>query len=489
MVHKIIKKITPPFFLNCYHFLLALLGAILFGFPSKKMIVIGVTGTNGKSTVVGLTTKILEEAGFKVASLSSIKFKIGQKEWQNRLKMTMPGRLKLQKFLKEALKANCQYVVLEVTSEGIKQHRHRFIDFGLAVITNLRPEHIEAHGSFENYKKAKGELFKALRSQKSKIKSQPSSRAQVEGNYNSKLKNKKVSIVNLDDENAEYFLQFPADEKYGYMIMSNVKCQMSKLQVKCQMLKPEEDLKIVEAKNCQQFEWGTRFLVKGIEFNLKLPGVFNIYNALAAICVGLSQNVSLETIKRALEKAERIPGRMEEVIKEPFRVIVDYAHTPDALENVYKTIHHSLSTNHYSLICVLGACGGGRDKWKRPKLGKIAATYCDKIILTDEDPYDENPLKIIEEIESGFLQTQNPKPARPAGGPARPAGGPETRNCYKILDRREAIKKALELAKPGDTVIITGKGCEPWMCVAGGKKIPWDDREIVRQEYKKLKQL
>ena len=150
---------------------------------------------------------------------------------------------------------------------------------------------------------------------------------------------------------------------------------------------------------------------------------------------------------------------MEIVARNP-TIIVDYAHTPEQLEAVYKTFKTQ------PLICVLGSCGGGRDKWKRPVLGKIAGQYCKKIIITNEDPYDENPFSIMDEIEKGFSQIRNPKS--------------EIRNYEKILDRKEAIKKAIDLAKPGDVVMITGKGSEPWMCVANGKKIPWDDRQIAR---------
>ncbi len=424
---ELIKKFVPCFALDFYHFSLPMLGAFLYRFPSRKLIVIGVTGTNGKSTVVDLAVKILEEANFKVASVSSIKFKIREKEWQNPLKMTMPGRLKLQRFLRKAVNAGCQYAVLEVTSEGIKQHRHLFIDFDVAVFTNLTPEHIDSHGSFEKYRQAKGELFQAT---------------------------KKVHIVNLDDENAKYFLQFPADEKYGFTLLENSGGQASAI------------LKIAEARDCQILTDGLKFSVDNIKFDLNLLGKFNIYNALAAICMALSQGVDLEICKSALEKIRGIPGRMEVVMKEPFTIIVDYAHTPDALEKVYESIANSkFQITNPKLICVLGAAGGGRDKWKRPEMGKIAKQYCSQIILTNEDPYDENPLQILNEIEKGFSQT---------------------RNCEKILDRQEAIRKALSLAKSGDTVIITGKGSEPWMCVAGGKKIPWDEKKIVKEELHKL---
>jgi len=398
---EFLKKFIPSFLLSWYHFLLAFLGTILYWFPSKKLKVIGLTGTNGKTTAVEMISKILEEAGFKVASLSSIKFKIGDKEWPNTLKMTMPGRLKLQRFLRQAVNSGCQYVVLEVTSEGIRQYRHRFIDFEGAVLTNLTPEHIEAHGSFENYRAAKGKLFQTT---------------------------KGIHIINIDDENGKYFLQFPAEKKYQYQIL------------------------------------GDRISINGdpISINLKLLGKFNLYNAAAAICVGLSQGVNLETCKIALEKIEGVPGRMEKVISEPFKVFVDYAFTPNALEKVYQTFKKH-GSDPCKLICVLGACGGGRDKWKRPVLGEIAAKYCDEVVATNEDPYDENPMEIIEQVANGCKE-----------------------KAKKILDRREAIREALKLAKQNDVVIITGKGCEPWICVAKGKKIPWDDREVVREEFNNL---
>ena len=426
----LIKKIIPSFLINWYHFLLALLGAFLYRFPSRKLKVIGVTGTNGKSTVVYLITKILEEAGFVTASVSSIEFKIADKRWRNTLKMTMPGRLKLQRFLRRAVKERCEYVVIEVTSEGILQHRHRFIDFDVAVFTNLTPEHIESHGSFENYKKAKGKLFESL--EKSR-------------------KENTISVVNLDDENANYFLEFGADKKIGYSTKEKIDKKLDLFEV-------------IQATEIKLAREKTEFQVKDTTFSLKLKGLFNVYNALAAISVALSQGIDILVIKKALEKVEAIPGRLEKVITEPFEVIVDYAHTPDALEKIYS----ALSSEKSSLICVLGSCGGGRDKWKRPVLGKIADKFCKRIILTNEDPYDEDPYKIIEEIREGIKNKDK---------------------IVEIIDRKQAIKKALEFAKRGDIVIITGKGCEPWMCTKGGKKIPWDDRKIAREEMQKLRKI
>jgi len=433
MIKNLVKKFTPSFLIDWYHFCLAFLGAVIYEFPSNKLKIIGVTGTNGKSTVVSLTAKILEEAGFKVAFISSIKFKIGEKEWFNNLKMTMPGRLKIQRFLKQAINQGCQYVVLEVTSEGIKQHRHKFINFDAAVFTNLTPEHIESHGSFEKYKKTKGRLFQSLKNSK---------------------KNQKFSIINLDDENSEYFLSFYADQKIGYTLGKSKTHNLKKIP------------SLIEANNIETLPEGIRFSVRGVSFDLKLLGRFNVYNSLAAISFALSQGIDLEICKRALEKFQEIPGRMEEVVKIPFKVFVDYAHTPDALQKAYQTVLDLKSRfSDSKIICVLGSCGGGRDKWKRPELGKTAEQFCDQIILTNEDPYEENPDLIINQIESG-IKNKN--------------------KILKISDRKEAIKKALTLVKPKDTIIITGKGCEPWMCVAGGKKIPWDDRKIVQEGLKEL---
>jgi len=415
---KIIKKITPEFLIDWYHCFLPFLGAIIYRFPSRKLKVIGVTGTNGKSTTVSLITAILEEAGFKVASISSIRFKIENKEWSNPLKMTMPGRMVIQKFLRQAVDSSCQYAVLEVSSEGIKQHRHSFINFDTAVFTNLEPEHIESHGSFENYRKAKERLFQVA---------------------------KGVHVVNAEDKNTEHFLKYTARKKYTYGLNHG------------------------EVNN------------QNIKLSLRLIGDFNIYNALAAICVGLSQGIDLNICKNALEKVREIPGRMQLVISEPFKFFVDYAVTPEALEKVYQTV----KPKDGRLICLLGSCGGGRDKWKRPILGKIAGQYCDEVILTNEDPYDENPLKIIEEIESGFSQISQPKADRPLAGNYKLQIINEIQNSklWKILDRREAIKKAIASAKPGDVIISTGKGSELWMCLANGKKIPWNEAETAKQEF------
>jgi UDP-N-acetylmuramoyl-L-alanyl-D-glutamate--2,6-diaminopimelate ligase len=386
-----IKKYTPKFLLRFYHFGLALLGATIFGFPGYgKMKIIGVTGTSGKSTTSDFITRILEEAGNKVASVSTIRFKVADKEWENKYKMTMPGRFVIQKFLWQARQAGCNFIILEVTSEGIRQFRHKFINFDCAVFTNLSPEHIESHGGFENYRNEKLKLFRAT---------------------------KNIHVINGDDENAKYFLEIPAKEKITFSI-----------------------------KDKEYYD-----------FDLNLLGDFNMMNALAAIFTARAYDVDFKFCKKALEQVKGISGRMEIVSKKPL-VVVDYAHTPEQVEAVYKTFKEE------NLICVLGSCGGGRDKWKRPVLGEITNKYCSKIIVTNEDPNDENPTEIISQI----LETAGER-------------------AEKIVDREKAIKKAVSLAKPDDVVIITGKGSEPWMCVKDGKKIPWDDRKIVKEILNKIK--
>ena len=427
---RLIKKIIPKsffgFFQPVYHFLLAYFAAMIYGFPSKNLKVIGVTGTNGKSTVVAMLSAILEEAGESVASISSLRFRINGKEQKNTLKMTMPGRFKLQKFLLGAVSVDCKYAVVEVTSEGIKQFRHKGINFFMAILTNVTPEHIESHGSFEKYKKAKAKFF-----------------------YRAK-----IHILNKDDSNLEFFNNIPAQKKVFYS---------------------KSDLPS--------------------NFNLKLSGEFNKENAAAASAAAKELGISEEKIKFALEKIESVPGRLEFVQREPFSVVVDYAHTPDALTKVYKTLREtSLVPSPLplapKLICVLGSAGGGRDKWKRPEMGKIAKEFCDEIILTNEDPYDENPESILKDIESGFSQNPKSEIRNPKQIPNSKSEiqnyGLWTKDHKLILDRREAIHEALKSAKPGDTVIITGKGAEPWIMGPNGYKIPWDDRKVAREELERL---
>jgi len=396
---KIIPRPVFNFFQPPYHLLLALAGAIIYRFPSRKLNVIGVTGTKGKSTTVVLTGKIFQEAGYKVGWISSLTINYGKGEVMNKYHMTIPGRFFIQSALEKMLKNGCKYAIIEVTSEGIKQYRHKFINFQTAVFTNLRPEHIEAHGSFEKYRAAKAKLFKIA---------------------------KKIHILNIDDENANYFLRFKAEKKYTFAIKNQ----------KADIILDKVNLKIL------------------------LLGEFNLYNALAAIAIGLSQGVELDKAVDTLKIIKEIPGRMESIIEKPFKVFVDLAHTPDSFEEIFKTVK---TIPHNKIISLFGSAGGGRDKWKRPELGRIASENSDIIIICNEDSYDEKEQKIADEIAAGC---KNIKP-------------------IIILDRREAINRVLSLAQENDIVLILGKGTEQTM-VIGDKKFHWDDRDTAREELQKL---
>jgi len=348
----------------------------------------------------------LEESGAKVAAIGSLGFKIKDKEWPNTLKQTMPGRFRLQKFLAEAKKGGCDFVVLEVTSEGIKQYRHLGIKFDTAVFVNIHREHIENHGSFENYVIAKQKLFEAT---------------------------KRVHVLNADEARILDFNKFPAEKKITFGINQGD-------------IRPTDVL---------ASESESEFVVNGEKVHLHVGGVFNILNALGAWAVATTYDVEAPVIAKALSKIQLIPGRLEFIQKEPFNVVVDYAHTPDSLETVYKT----LKPINGRLIVVLGSCGGGRDKWKRPEFGAIADGLADEIILTDEDPYEEDPRQIVQEIQQGIRRTEH---------------------MEVVMDRKEAIGRAIAMAQTGDTVVITGKGSEISMALAGNHKIPWSDRDIAQ---------
>ena len=266
-----------------------------------------------------------------------------------------------------------------------------------------------------------------------------------------------MGVYNLDDENVEYFLAVPVKNKYGYG---------TKLKIKNEKLKIDYELMIT---NCELTPQGTKFTANNVDFEMKLLGEFNIYNAAAAICLALSRGISMEKIKEALIRAKPVPGRMEVIDKgQDFTVVVDYAHEPVGLEQVYQ----SIKIFHPSkIIALLGAQGGGRDKSKRAVLGEIAGQYADYVIVTNEDPYDEPPLEIIQDVMNGVLKNSQKK---------------LNENVFSILDRRQAIIKALNLAQKGDSVILTGKGGEVWMCVENNRKILWDEKKIVEEELEKL---
>lgn len=417
---RILKKIIPKpifnFFQPAYHYSLSLLGALLYGFPSGKLSVIGVTGTKGKTTVVELIGSILEAAGFKTSLASTLRFKIGDKERRNLFKMTMPGRFFIQKFLRESVDAGCVYAVVEMTSEGAKQFRHKFIYPDALVFTNLAPEHIESHGSYEKYLQAKLSIAKET---------------------------KNAVIVNTDDKEGQKFLDLDIKNKVPYSL---------------------NDAAAVKAD-----EKGSSFQIGKLVIHSKLPGIFNVYNMLGAVAYAKFAGISEEKIKEGIEKIDFVRGRMEKINEgQSFDVVVDYAHTPDSLKAVYETY------KGHRLVCVLGNTGGGRDKWKREEMGKIADKYCDQIILTNEDPYDESPTGIVEDIKKGIKK----KPVE------------------IIMDRRVAINAAIQKVQTlrqaqgtgnqNYAILITGKGTDPYIMGPNGSKIEWDDAGVAREELKKI---
>jgi UDP-N-acetylmuramoyl-L-alanyl-D-glutamate--2,6-diaminopimelate ligase len=438
MIKSLIKKLIPKNLVNQYHKLWAILANYVYGFPSKGLIVIGVTGTNGKSTTCNLIGRVLEATGEKVGFMTTANFKIADKEWINATHMTMQGRTKLQKMLREMVKAGCKYAVVETSSEGIMQNRNWGINYDVAVFTNLTPEHIEAHGSFENYKKAKQTLFASL----SKFPKKKIGGQEIE----------KALVVNLDDEHWQDFYKYSADKKYGYGIEFNRQLAQTKLVL-------AGDIKL--AVN------GTEFVVSGVGFKTKLVGRFNVYNSLAAICVGLHFGLSINQCQNALAQVIGIPGRMEVIDEgQNFAVLVDYAHDPVAFGILFETIKMFPKNR---IIHVFGSAGGVRDHAKRPILGKISAQNADITIVTDEDSYDEPTEKILNEIAAGAIS----------------GGKTEKVDLIKEPDRRLAIKKACLMAQEGDLVLITGKGTEQSI-KTGGKIMPWDDRKVTREVLKEI---
>jgi UDP-N-acetylmuramoyl-L-alanyl-D-glutamate--2,6-diaminopimelate ligase len=412
-IPKVIFNTVQPY----YHYGLALLGAIRFGFPSRKITVIGITGTKGKSTVTELIAAILRADGKSVASLSTIQFTYGEKRERNLFKMTMPGRFFVQQFLRRAVNEGCEYAVMEMTSEGAKLYRHKFVELDALVFTNLTPEHIESHGSFANYKAAKLRLADAVAHSK---------------------KRPRILVANADDEHGADFLAYTAEKKISYSL---------------------KDLNLHTLHRD-----GVSLVFGDNTVRVPLVGLFNVYNALAAIKTTQSFGVSLETAARALRNLPPIAGRVEHfespaTASKRVTAIVDYAHTTDSLEKLYQAFPDRRK------ICVLGNTGGGRDTWKRPEMATIAEKYCEHIFLTNEDPYDENPRQIVADMEKGIEDKEK---------------------LTVIMDRKEAIRAALARATNGDLVIVSGKGTDPYIMGPLGQKTPWSDAGVVKETLKEL---
>lgn len=418
---RTIRKFLPEPILSAYHWFLAKLAAVVFGFPSNKLIVIGITGTSGKSTTVQFLGQMLEAAGKKVGWASTVSFKVGEREWVNAKKMTMLGRFQTQKLLREMVKSGCEYAIIETSSQGVVQHRHVGINYDVAVFTNLWPEHIESHGGFENYKRAKGKFFEFVAKSSEK-------------KLNGKVIHK-AFVVNIDNEHSPYFLSLAKGEVVEFSVDA-------------------EEVKL--SASGSEFNWEDRLV------SIKPLGLHNVYNAVCAASIMKALGFSVVETIEAMKKIKAVPGRLEIIDEgQNFSVIVDFAFESKALNSLYETVR---LFSHQKIIHVLGSTGGGRDVARWPIVGKLAGEKADLVIATNEDPYDDDPQKIIDQVAAG----------------ARSAGKVEGQTLWRVLDRGEAIKKAVGLAEPGDLVLITGKGSEPVMALADGKTVPWDDRAVAR---------
>lgn len=426
------RKVFPQKLKNVYHLCRSVFSAAWFGFPAKKIKVIGVTGTNGKTTTVQMIAEILHEAGHKIAVASTINFRIGDEQWVNKTKFTTLSGWNTQKFIARAVKADCEYLVLEVASHALDQNRVWGIEFDVAAITNVTREHLDYHGTMGAYRKTKETLFH-------------------------KIKKDGFAVVNLDMEEPEDFLSAAGSvKKYGYSL-------------KAESHEGKDDLKVVMADKLNVEQHESLFVVNDIEFKLRLVGEFNIENALAAICICMSQQVSLDVASKALGEITVVPGRMDHVENDRgVEIVIDYALTPDSMEKLGKYFSEGKGSSGGQLIWVFGSCGE-RDRGKRPIMGDIVARYADNVIVTNEDPYNEDPQRIIDEVFAGVLEE----------------GKIEGENAHRVFDRKAAIKKALGLAHEGDVVLITGKGAEETMAV-GKERIKWNDKRVIEDLLGKL---
>lgn len=412
------RDLTPSWVIGAYHFSMALLGAVVYGFPSRHITVIAVTGTKGKSSTAEMVNAIFEAAGHKTAVLNSIRFKVADASSPNELRMSMPGRFFIQRFLSDAVKAHCSVAIIEMTSEGARQFRHRGIALDALIFTNLAPEHIESHGSLQAYADAKFEIGRQL------VRSS---------------KRPRIMVANVEDPQSGRYLTLQVEHALPFGLEASAPHSSD--------------------------EHGGSFTFDEAVISIHLPGDFSLRNAIAAATTARAFGISTLLIKKGLEGLARIPGRAERIeAGQDYAVVVDYAHTPDSLTALYD----AYGAAHK--ICVLGSTGGGRDMWKRPVMGGIADARCETVILTDEDPYDEDPHGIVDGLARGMK-----------------------RSPLIIMNRREAIANALSMAATlrlahsdqDVAVLITGKGTDPCICGPRGTKTPWSDARVAREELAK----
>lgn len=423
IVERDVNIEIPKIIVKDARYAMAVIASHFYSYPSNKMKLIGITGTNGKTTTSYLLEKILTDYGFQTGLMGNNGVKVGSKWYPTDINTQEPPTL--QRNLQMMKYQNVDYCVMEVTSQGLHMERVKGCNFKTAVFTNLTQDHLDYHGTFEEYKHVKGLLFSRL------------------GNDFSTI-DQKIAILNADDPSVEYFKKVTSAEVITYGIHNGAD---------------------VQAKSITLSSKGIQFLVSSfngeIEINLNLVGRFNVYNALAAITATLVEGIPLTNISDSLSHVKSIEGRMEIIDEnQDFLVIVDYAHSPDALENVLSTISEFSKAK---IITVFG-CGGDRDAKKRPIMGEIAGGYSDFVYITSDNPRSEDPQAIMKDIEKGFSQNNNLN--------------------YKVeLDRELAINQAIKMASSNDIVLIAGKGHETYQ-ILKDSTIHFDDKEIARQAIK-----
>ncbi len=406
---------------------LAWLADTFYDHPSWKLGLIGITGTKGKSTTTNLIASIFQSVGLKSGLMSTLNFRIGDHDWENETRQTTQESLENHAMLAEMVRQDVRYAVVETSSHGLALHRVTGMVYDVGIVTNITSEHLEFHGTVEQYRRDKARLFEGL-----------------DPTAEKGLGAKKAAILNRDDSSYDYLLPFCRVPITTYAI---------------------EQAADIRAVDLDLSGAASRFRVvtPAGEARIETPliGRFNVYNCLATIAAGYTQGISLEKMRETLMQISGIPGRMERIdCGQPFSVIVDYAHTPDSLEQVLRLLR-PLTTGR--LIAVFGSAGE-RDTQKRPRQGAISAQLADLTFLTDEDCREEDPEKILHEIAAGALA----------------AGAEIGKNLWLIVDRRQAIGAAFDAARPGDTVLLAGKGHEHCIIV-GREMLPWDEREVARE--------
>lgn len=424
LVKKIMPKQVYKELAPLYHGFMAYFASSYYGNPARELILIGVTGTSGKSTTVIMLAHILNATGHRTGYITTVSSFDGRTESINQHGLSMPGPWLLQKTLHEFASKGCKYVVLEATSEGLAQNRHQAIKFYGALFTNLTPAHLDSHGGFENYRNAKGRLFESLSS---------------DGFIG----------VNVDDPNYSYFAQFSARKKFGASTRQDKVAQT--------------ELPILRAEHISVDE-SLHFSVEGAKFNLYIKGSFNIGNALLAIGAAQYLGVTVKQSASALESFGGTKGRMEVIPNSrDITIIVDYAPEPASME---ASLRSAMLIPHQKLIHVFGATGGHRDVSKQFEFGRISAQLSDTIIITNDDVYESDEQQIARNIQEGINEVANKK---------------KVSEVITVLDRKQALAKALELAQPKDLILITGKGSEQFLVLPGNQRITWDERKVIEE--------